>query len=288
MADGRAAVARAARRVAALVGRRRRPLLVVVLLVATVAALTGDGEPPAERPTDLAALLEVEPSLAPRPSRSALAPTRSNGLACVADGPVERRRGRADRRRRVALTFDDGPSPFTIRILHELERRKARATFFQLGREVARRPWVSRELVRRGHALGNHSWSHPSLAAGDGRARRQLAFAHGALRGAVGHAGCLVRPPYGAVGPRYERLLRHRGELSILWDVDPQDWKRPGVQAIVRDVVARARPGSIVLLHDGGGDRTQTLRALPWIIKGLRRRGLHLVTVPTLLGLERR
>jgi len=288
MAGGWSAVARPARRLGTAVIRRRRPLLGVVLAIAAVAALLdGGSDVPARRGGQ--PLVATVPSLLGSGHRHPpLAPTRGNGLACVAKGPVVRRRGRADRRRRVALTFDDGPSPFTARILRELERRKARATFFQLGREVVRRPWATRQLVRSGHAIGNHSFNHPSLAPADRRAGHELAATQAALRHAVGHAGCLMRPPGGDIGDRLKRLLRRRGELAIMWDVDPQDWRRPGTKAIVRNVLRDVRPGSIVLLHDGGGDRTQTLQAVPWIIKGLRRRGFHLVTVPTLLGLDRR
>ncbi|WP_320673278.1 polysaccharide deacetylase family protein [Patulibacter defluvii] len=221
-------------------------------------------------------------------ARPTLAPTRSNGLTCVAKGPVRLRHGPRDRRRRVALTFDDGPSPYTAPILRTLERRRARATFFQLGRQIGPYQHLVRQLVRRGHALGNHSWSHPSLAPADARTRDQLDWTALAQRRAVGHAGCLMRPPGGDIGGRLERLLRRRGQLAVLWDVDPDDWGRPGTRTIVERVLRTVRPGSIVLLHDGGGDRSQTVAAVPWIVKGLRKRGYHLVTVPTLLGLRRR
>ncbi|EHN11142.1 polysaccharide deacetylase [Patulibacter medicamentivorans] len=268
-------------------------MLGALVLALPIAGCGGSGDRPAHgddgvgwRFRPLAAAPPFE-TLSAR-QRATLAPTRSNGLTCVAAPPVRRRHGPRDRRRRVALTFDDGPSPYTAPILRELERRRARATFFQLGRQIGPYQHVVRQLVRRGHALGNHSWSHPSLAPADARTRQQLDDTAAAERRAVGHAGCLMRPPGGDIGERLDRLLRRRGQQAVLWDVDPGDWSRPGARMIVTRVLQAVRPGSIVLLHDGGGDRSQTVAAVPWIVKGLRKRGYHLVTVPTLLGLRRR
>ncbi|MGE4425618.1 MAG: polysaccharide deacetylase family protein [Solirubrobacteraceae bacterium] len=212
--------------------------------------------------------------------------TQGNGLACRPAPPVMRRRGpRAPKR--IALTFDDGPSPYTKRFLRTLRRLRVPATFFVLGREIRGREPILRGIVRDGHALGSHGWTHRSLAPADADTRRELRHTRQAIRAAVGHSSCLMRPPGGDIGERLRRLLRERGEQAILWRVDPQDWRGPGSPAIVRDVLTNAFPGAIVLLHDGGGDRTQTLEALPTIVRKLRRRGYTFVTVPTLLGLKR-
>ncbi|MCK9248544.1 MAG: polysaccharide deacetylase family protein [Solirubrobacteraceae bacterium] len=215
-----------------------------------------------------------------------LRPTQGNGLACRAAPPVMRRRGPRSPKR-IALTFDDGPSPYTKAFLRVLRRHRAPATFFVLGRQIAGREAVLRGIIREGHALGSHGWSHRSLAPADADTRRELRWTRDAIRASVGRSGCLMRPPGGDIGGRLRTLLRKRGEQAILWRIDPQDWRRPGSPTIVRDVLAHAFPGAIVVLHDGGGDRTQTLKALPTIIRGLRERRYRLVTVPTLLGLER-
>ena len=186
-------------------------------------------------------------------------------------------------RRAVALTFDDGPSPFTARVLDVLRREGARGTCFVLGPHVGAGAGVLRRAVREGHALANHTWSHANVSGGG---RGQLARTHAAVRRATGYTPCLFRAPYGAVSGTIIAQARSLGMLTIQWDVDPRDWALPGAGAIQARVVSASRAGSIVVMHDGGGPRRQTLAALPGIVRTLRRRGYRLVTVPELLGLR--
>jgi peptidoglycan/xylan/chitin deacetylase (PgdA/CDA1 family) len=183
----------------------------------------------------------------------------------------------------VALTFDDGPWPRTTeQILAILIRRQASATFFVVGRQVERYP----ELVRReqvaGMALGSHSYSHP-------QSFDRLPMAHIRDEIARGRRSLVplgvrpvgFRPPGGAASPAVAAAAQGLGDRTVLWSVDPADWQ-PSVTSdqLVQRVLAAVRPGAVVLLHDGGGNRSATVAALPAIIDGLRRLGLTLTVMP--------
>jgi peptidoglycan/xylan/chitin deacetylase (PgdA/CDA1 family) len=192
-------------------------------------------------------------------------------------------------RRTVALTFDDGPWPDTAAFLRVLERRHVRATFFQVGRQVRGQDRLERRILRDGDAIGNHTLNHPSLPAVPARVGQELSLTSAIIHHTSGgYRPCLFRPPYGAYNSAIVQRARADGMTTVIWDVDPRDWSRPGSRAIESRVMAQVRSGSIVLMHDGGGPREQTLSALPRIIGDLRRRGYGLVTVPELLGYRTR
>ena len=183
----------------------------------------------------------------------------------------------------VALTFDDGPWPnSTAQILAILVQRQAPATFFVGGRQVERYPELVRQELAAGMAFGSHSYSHaqrfdrlPSARIRDEltRGRRPL--------GPLGVHPVGFRPPGGAASATVLATAQRLGDRTVLWSVDPADWQ-PGVSSdqLVWRVLAGVQPGAIVLLHDGGGDRSATVAALPAIIDGLRRLGLTLTLVP--------
>ena len=184
----------------------------------------------------------------------------------------------------VALTFDDGPGPFTPRILAVLERFGARATFFEIGRQVRAYPRMTARLARAGMVIGDHTQNHPRLAALTRRQQAvELDHAARAIRAAGGPRPVLFRPPYRSFNPATLALLRTRQMLMVLWTIDTSDYARPGTKRIIYTALSGARPGAIILFHDGGGDRSQTLAALPRIIRRLRQRGYRLVTIPELL-----
>jgi peptidoglycan/xylan/chitin deacetylase (PgdA/CDA1 family) len=187
-------------------------------------------------------------------------------------------------RRAVAIGFDDGPTPDTGAFVSMLERAKAKATFFMIGREVSARyrQTLLREL-RDGDALGDHSFTHPYLThVSDPRA--ELGSTLRAIASLTGYAPCVFRPPYGAYDTSVVQVAGSLGLATVLWNVDPRDWALPGRSAIVRQVLAQVRPGSIIISHDGGGPRGETLAAYPSIIAALRARGYRTVTIPELLG----
>jgi peptidoglycan/xylan/chitin deacetylase (PgdA/CDA1 family) len=187
-------------------------------------------------------------------------------------------------RREVALTFDDGPSQYTPRIMRILLQKRVPATFFVVGQQLNRyTPELRAELGNAFH-VGDHTENHQFL----GRLRPagqwgQINDAAVRLRGAGAPFPRLFRPPYGSYNPATFAALGRLNMLMVLWSIDPQDWRRPGTGVIIHNVLAGARPGAIVLMHDGGGYRDQTVAALPAIIDGLRRRHFHLVSVPRLL-----
>lgn len=165
-----------------------------------------------------------------------------------------------------------------------LSANHAVATFFMIGEQLsgAYRRTLLTEL-RNGDALGDHTWTHPDLVTAGG-VRSQLQRTLLAIRGLSGYTPCVFRPPYGDYDTEVIRTARSLGLATILWEVDPSDWALPGVGTIEQRVLGHVMPGSIVLSHDGGGPRLQTLQAYPHIIAALRARGYSFVTVPQLLG----
>jgi peptidoglycan/xylan/chitin deacetylase (PgdA/CDA1 family) len=184
----------------------------------------------------------------------------------------------------VAIGFDDGPAPDTFAFVRMLERSHAQATFFMIGRQVSRayKGTLLREL-RDGDVLGDHTFSHPYLTL-IGNVRAELGDTIRAIRGLSGYTPCVFRPPYGAYDQSIVQTARSLGLATVLWNVDPSDYTLPGTEAIEQRVLAQVQPGSIIISHDGGGPRSETLAAYPSIITGLRRRGYRIVTIPQLLG----
>ena len=186
----------------------------------------------------------------------------------------------------IALTFDDGPWPDTPQFLDILERDHVHATFFQIGEQVSTYGRASIAACSRdGDMIGDHTWSHANVAGAGSFARGRSRRPPPRSAAMTGLTPCLFRAPGGAVERRAGR--RRRGSMgftTIEWDVDPRDWARPGTGAIYSTVVGNAHPGAIVIQHDGGGDRSETLAALPQEIATLRSRGYQFVTVTQLLG----
>jgi peptidoglycan/xylan/chitin deacetylase (PgdA/CDA1 family) len=187
-------------------------------------------------------------------------------------------------KRMVALTFDDGPGPYTGTALRELRRAGARATFFLVTRSIQRFPgWARRERALA--AIGDHTLTHPNLPAlSAAGARAEIAGGRAAAAAAAGIPIRLFRPPYGAHTPAIDREVARLGMVQVLWDVDSTDSRvspPADFRAIAAVVRRRIRPGSIVLLHENRG---QTIRALRTILPMLARRRLRAVTVPELLA----
>jgi len=259
-------------------------LMFLAMAVTTWTPLSGasDIDPTPAPPTLLAApvpLVASVPPPAPQPKRSPqlyrIVGCRSHGSLAYLHGPS---------RREVAIGFDDGPAPDTGAFVTMLEHSHARATFFVIGRQLSAGygPTLMREL-RDGDVLGDHTFSHPYLTLSR-EVRSQLLRTLGAIRSLSGYTPCVFRPPYGAYDSSVVQTARSLGLATILWNVDPSDYTLPGVGAIAQRVLAQVRPGSILISHDGGGPRGETLAAYPQIIASLRARGYRIVTIPELLG----
>ncbi|HHW43706.1 MAG TPA: polysaccharide deacetylase family protein [Desulfotomaculum sp.] len=187
----------------------------------------------------------------------------------------------------IALTFDDGPDPlYTDRILAVLEKYHARATFFVLGQHVQQYPHLVRREIAAGHEVGVHGYRHVFLT------RQPLYITLSQLKRseelivqATGYRPVYFRPPFGFYNPVVLKAVMDRGYRVVLWtpEMDPRDYTDPGVQVIARRIISGARNGDIVLLHDHGGDRTQTVQALEQILRVLGARGYKFVTLTELL-----
>ena len=178
----------------------------------------------------------------------------------------------------VYLTFDDGPHPtWTPRMLDVLARHGARATFFVLGQSVEAYPALTARLVAEGHDAENHTFDHASLDKVDRETFiAEVRDTDDAIHAAAGEEAdpiACLRPPYGAYDAQTSALAAELGKRLTLWNVDPQDWRRPGAEQIAEHLLAHARPGAILLMHDGGGERSQTVEALDTVLRELAARG---------------
>ncbi len=187
----------------------------------------------------------------------------------------------------IAITFDDGPSRTeTPRLLDMLAKRNIKATFYVLGQRVRDNPAIARRIVEEGHEIANHSWDHPNLSKlSEAAVRRQLQQTRDAVYAATGVRTKTFRPPYGAFTESQRQwAFREFGYKTILWSVDPLDWKRPGSGVITQRILAGTQAGGIVLAHD---IHKMTVDAMPATLDGLKAKGFRFVTVAELLDMEK-
>lgn len=186
----------------------------------------------------------------------------------------------------VALTFDDGPvSSNTSRVLDILKQRNIKATFYVLGNRVVNNPGLIRRMVAEGHEVGNHTWDHKKLTRlSDAQVRSQLNRTRDAIISAAGVKPRTMRPPYGALLTRQRNMIyREYGYPTVMWDVDPEDWKKPGAGVVRNRIVSRTRNGSIILLHDL---HASSIDAVPSTVDALLRKGYKFVTVSQLIAMK--
>lgn len=217
------------------------------------------------------------------PPTASLAARQERAFALVTSYTDYIARGTPNKKE-VALTFDDGPGPFTPQILRVLNETRTPATFFNVGSQYTSFAVAAQATAVGGYPIGNHTESHPAMATlsrADQNSQIEQANQQYAAAGIA--RPVLFRPPYGSYNDVTSALMRKKKLLMVLWSVDSQDYRQPGADAIVQNVLGGITAGDIVLMHDGGGDRSQTVAALPRIIKGLRERGLKPVTVPQLV-----
>jgi peptidoglycan/xylan/chitin deacetylase (PgdA/CDA1 family) len=243
-------------------------LLAAVLLLSAALAQAGR---PAEQPSAQAApsvrpvahaqlTLQVQTRVQP--------PTRKNQRITPPGWDLSTHGAKA-----LYLTFDDGPHPiYTPQVLSILARHHALATFFVLGREVAAHPELVETTRTAGHHIGNHTWDHPMLThLTDARIRQEISS---------GVKSRCFRPPYRDTNAKVAAIAASYHFRQILWDVDTNDWKKPGAAAIERAILRGARPGAIILMHDGGGNRSQTVAALDRALTKLAAQGYTFRALP--------
>ncbi|MQA78523.1 MAG: polysaccharide deacetylase family protein [Streptosporangiales bacterium] len=285
---------------------RRATILVSVGVVVVLVAMTacrplvasgggpygapGDGWPTASHgPITWSPVSHPREAASPTPGPSGTTATRS--------APAKRKRAKprrlpatrvpqvlGDRSKRgekvVALTFDDGPSPYTGQVLEVLRRERVPATFFVLGMNVRKRPADVHALALAGMSVQSHTWDHKNMESlSTEQLDRELRTTTREIQAHTGLRPRCVRPPYGAINPHVQGRIARAGQVPVTWNVDTRDWKHARAGTIVRRAVSGTHPGSIVLMHDGGGDRRQTVAALPHIIERLRARGYTFTTL---------
>lgn len=197
--------------------------------------------------------------------------------------------------KRIAFTYDDGPNPaHTPKLMKVLERYDARATFFTIGRWAEREPGLLRELDAAGHALGNHTYSHPTMPmlsaaqVTDELARCRAAVEAAGVEFSTAEGGMLMRPPYGRRRPGTLRAMRAAGYVPVTWSVTGYDWRRTATKRKVARRAERAIEGDVILLHDGthtepAGDRAASVAATEQALRKLSAEGYEFVTVPELV-----
>jgi peptidoglycan/xylan/chitin deacetylase (PgdA/CDA1 family) len=252
----------------------------VLLLVALISAIAGGGGHAASAASaqGLTALATGGPAPQGRPLEADENRAVDKVLSYT---PFVSRGG--TRGREIALTFDDGPGPYTMRVVKVLRRYHAPATFFQVGQMIPVFHAAGND-VRRHYPIGDHTVSHPQLG------RLPIARQRDEIIGDVPRLRLenvptprLFRPPYASYNKDTLSVLKTVRMLMVLWSIDSRDYTRPGANVIVGNVLSNAKPGAIVLMHDAGGDRSQDVAALPAIIHKLRKRHFKLVTVPQML-----
>ncbi|HWR14230.1 MAG TPA: polysaccharide deacetylase family protein [Terriglobales bacterium] len=200
--------------------------------------------------------------------------------------------GHRDGRREIALTYDDGPNdPHTFHLMEVLAKHDVRATFFLVGKYVDHRPDIVRELVKAGHVVGNHTYTHPNLIfRSQSQVREELLRCERALDNAVGNQHAkLFRPPFGGRTPFVLRTVRSEGFTPVMWNVTGFDWKLTSAEAIVNRVTPQVRGGDVILLHDGGHlafgtNRSHTVRATEKLLEKFRSEGYVFKTIPEMMA----
>ncbi|WP_328422394.1 polysaccharide deacetylase family protein [Micromonospora sp. NBC_00389] len=246
-------------------------------VLAMVLALSGCAQPdgtiaPAGAPQPAESTTPPKPTTSPRPTRTKPPKPPLRPLPAKLPDGLRRNTGVGP----VALTFDDGPSPaWTPKVLDQLRAARVTATFCMVGHEVQRHPELVRRIVREGHQLCNHSWRHDLDLARRPIAeiRADLTRTNKAIQAATPGAPVpFYRQPGGRWTKEVLAVAKELGMRPLHWNVDPQDWGKPTAATIAHRIHSAARPGAIVLLHDGGGDRAATLAACPRLIADLKRR----------------
>lgn len=191
--------------------------------------------------------------------------------------------------KQIALTFDDGPNdPHTLKLLDALAKHNARATFFLVGRYVRQRSDLAREIVKQGHVIGNHTFTHPLLTFQPAsRIRGEIATCRNTINEAIGEHSNLFRPPWGGRRPGTFRIVRELGLQPVMWNITGYDWDAPSAEYIERKITPKVRGGDVILLHDGshksfGTDRSKTVEAVDHLLTRYKD-NYEFVTVPEMM-----
>ena len=202
---------------------------------------------------------EAPPGVAPTPPNSFTAPPTPSAT------PVKKT---------VALTFDDGPTPYSLQVLAILKEKQVPATFFEVGKQVKQNPEITRKLSEAGMSVQSHSWRHADLKTlSTSGLAADLADTSAAITNVTGKPVTCVRPPYGSTNKRVKNAIKASGATQLLWNVDSEDWKDKGSNVTFSHTLATLQPESVILMHDGVDHREQTVAVLPKLIDALKAKG---------------
>ncbi|MBW4551647.1 MAG: polysaccharide deacetylase family protein [Aphanocapsa sp. GSE-SYN-MK-11-07L] len=231
----------------------------------------------------------VQPTSSPSPSPTPpkpKPPVSTNSLSIPAQfrGKIIRMVRLLKKEKVVALTFDDGPWSSTTQVLEILKKNKIKATFFWIGKHLQMYPEIAKKVVADGHTIGNHTWSHLYKSMEPDQVKAEVDNTTASIFKKTGAKTVFFRPPGGELKNGLVEYAVGKKYVTALWSVSPGDAKKGvSTEQIVSDVVKNARSGSVILLHDGGGDRSKTIEALPQIIVQLRAKGYKFISLPELL-----
>jgi len=268
--------------------RRRRAvagvaLLAIVALLITALGSGGGGDRRHTAAPDPASRRVSAPRLTPAQREAQMHAAEEKALDSVLSYTPAITSG-GNRGHKLALTFDDGPGPYTQQLVGVLNRLHVHATFFAIGEEERYFSAGTVLELHSGDVVGDHTETHPMMASLSAHEQHEeLAEQIARIELLGGPRPRLFRPPYGSFDATTFHILHQLHLLMVLWSTDTSDYTLPGVPAIVQSALAGAHPGAIILMHDAGGDRSETIAALPAIIKGLRKKGLEPVTIPRLM-----
>lgn len=187
----------------------------------------------------------------------------------------------------IALTFDDGPGPYnTLQVLDILRKNNIKATFFWVGQALHDYPQIAKKVVADGHAIGNHTWHHRYRHLDRATAVHEIDDTAELIYKTTGVTTALFRPPGGVLNNGVANYAQEKKYAVVMWSVDPMDYRPLHARQLVNNVIRKAQPGTIVLMHDGGGNHAETVKALPQIISKLKDLGYRFVTVPELLEMN--
>jgi peptidoglycan-N-acetylglucosamine deacetylase len=209
-----------------------------------------------------------------------------SGLPSQFKGTMLRQAKLDSQHKAIALTFDDGPWPTTTtQILDILKKNNIKATFFWVGRYLQTYPELGKQVASAGHAIGNHTWNHQYIKYNEDGAAREIDRTSALIEELTGVKTSMFRPPGGILNNGLAAYAQKKNYAVIMWSADSLDW-RTATQSLMDNVMRQANSGGIVLMHDGGGNRSRTVQALPDIIAKLRKEGYKFVTVPELLQMQ--
>jgi peptidoglycan-N-acetylglucosamine deacetylase len=187
----------------------------------------------------------------------------------------------------IALTFDDGPYPqYTYEVLDILKKNNIKATFFLIGRNLAKHPEIAKRVAAEGHVIANHTWSHSYKNLSEEVSAKEVNDTAALIEKVTGVKTTLFRPPGGILTNGPADYAKKKGYTIVMWSADSVDYSRPGLNKLINNIMSNSGPGGITLFHDGGGNRSQTVEALPKIISKFKAQGYRFATIPDLLQMQ--